>query len=130
MESQQVTQLFRQLFRHRPAGCLQNLRNLPQQNFNTNNHGGCAGSTSAGAIQTRSYATHGRASKDRGMKTNESRWQQRSSLFPADRTAEFAEYPQLSMQDLKVRSERPRRCKMLTRDFIDGTPFSLSLLFT
>lgn len=54
------------------------------------------------------------------MKTNESRWQQRTNLLPADRTAEFAQYPHLSIQDLKKRKERPLKAKMLLRDFIDG----------
>ena len=110
MDSPQVAQLFRQLFRHRPRGCLQNLRH----GAFTSSHGVCT------ADQSRSYATHPRASKDRGMKTNESRWQQRTNLFPADRTKEFNQYPELSMQDLKARRERPQKCKMLMRDFIDG----------
>lgn len=54
------------------------------------------------------------------MKTNESRWQQRTTMFPADRTAEFKQYPYITMEELKQRKERPRRVKMLMRDFIDG----------
>lgn len=110
MDSQLVAHIFRQLFRHRAPGCLQNVR---QQSL-SNGKG-------PAVRQTRSYAVRARASKDRGMKTNESRWQQRSTFLPADRSAEFALYPQLTMDDLKLRSERPRRAKMLMRDFIDGT---------
>jgi hypothetical protein len=55
------------------------------------------------------------------MKTNESRWQQRTNLLPEDRRDEFAQYPYISMQELKKRKERPRKVKMLLRDFIEGT---------
>lgn len=65
-----------------------------------------------------SYAT--RASRDRGMKTNESRWQQRTNILPEDRRDEFAAYPYVTAEDLKTRRERPRKVKMLLRDFIDG----------
>lgn len=54
------------------------------------------------------------------MKKNESRWQQRTSILPQDRSAEFAEYPYISIDELKQRTERPRKVKMLLRDFIDG----------
>lgn len=54
------------------------------------------------------------------MKTNESRWQQRTHILPEDRREEFAEYPYISLQELKMRTERPRKVKMLLRDFIDG----------
>ena len=112
MDSPQVAQLFRQLFHHRPRGCLQNLRH---QGLNgSHGYGVCT------AGQSRSYAARPRASKDRAMKSNESRWQQRNSIFPEDRTQEFAQYPELTVEDLKTKRERPQKCKMLMRDFIDG----------
>jgi hypothetical protein len=116
MDSPLVSHIFRQLFRHRHPGCLQNLRDQGLRHATTTGSG-----SKNGIVQgRRTYATRQRASKDRGMKTNESRWQQRTSLLPADRTAEFAQYPQLSVQDLKKRKERPLKAKMLLRDFIDG----------
>lgn len=45
--------------------------------------------------------------------------------MPEDRREEFAEYPYISMQELKQRTERPRKVKMLLRDFIDGTSATL-----
>jgi hypothetical protein len=54
------------------------------------------------------------------MKTNESRWQMRTNILPEDRSSEFAEYPYITLPELKLRSERPRKVKMLLRDFIDG----------
>jgi hypothetical protein len=116
MDSPLVSQLFRQLFHQRPAGCLQNLRQAARRNTN-----------GSFVVQSRSYASRPRASKDRGMKTNESRWQQRTNLLPEDRSAEFAQYPQLTIEDLKLRKERPRRVRMLLRDFIDGALSSYPL---
>ncbi|KAL6863063.1 hypothetical protein ACO1O0_003307 [Amphichorda felina] len=118
MDSPQVAQLFRQLFRHRPRGCLQNLRH---QGLNgSHGYGVCT------AGQSRSYAARPRASKDRAMKSNESRWQQRNSIFPEDRTQEFAQYPELTVEDLKTKRERPQKCKMLMRDFIDDSLYNPS----
>lgn len=59
------------------------------------------------------------------MKTNESRWQQRSHVLPQDKTEEYAKYPMLSGEDLRRRTERPRRVKMLLRDFIEGNTILL-----
>ncbi|UKZ65290.1 uncharacterized protein TrAtP1_006484 [Trichoderma atroviride] len=109
MDSPIVAHLFRQLFRHRPRGC-QGLRN---------------------GLASRPHRQPARglvnkASIDRGMKTNESRWQQRTHILPEDRREEFAEYPYISLQELKMRSERPRKVKMLLRDFIDDSLYNPS----
>ncbi|VUC22127.1 unnamed protein product [Clonostachys rosea] len=113
MDTPLVSQLFRQLFHQRPAGCLQNLRQAARRNTN-----------GSFVVQSRSYSSRPRASKDRGMKTNESRWQQRTNLLPEDRSAEFAQYPQLTVEDLKLRKERPRKVRMLLRDFIDDSLYN------
>lgn len=110
MDSPIVAQLFRQLFRHRPRGCLGYNAQLRSSTSR------CLRQTSRQTV--RAYAT--RPSIDRGMKTNESRWQQRTNILPDDRRSEFAEYPYISIDELKLRTERPRRVKMLLRDFIDG----------
>ena len=110
MDSPIVAQLFRQLFHHRPPGC-KSIRNLPRLRNGLR--------TTTAISQNRFYAA-GRPSSDRGMKTNESRWQQRTNLLPQDRSAEFAEYPYITAAELKERTERPRKVKMLLRDFIDG----------
>ncbi|KOS19169.1 NADH dehydrogenase complex I [Escovopsis weberi] len=104
MDSPIVAHLFRQLFRHRPAGC-QRLRNGLRQ--------GARSGQPARTVATR-------ASRDRGMKSNESRWQQRTQLLPEDRREEFSQYPQITLEELKKRTERPRKVRMLLRDFIDG----------
>lgn len=108
MDSPIVAQLFRQLFRHRPRGCQGRAPRLRD----------ALRGSSGSQRSSRPYVT--RASSDRGMKTNESRWQQRTHILPEDRREEFAQYPYMSMRDLKMRTERPRKVKMLLRDFIDG----------
>ncbi|UKZ48926.1 hypothetical protein TrVGV298_003162 [Trichoderma virens] len=108
MDSPIVAHLFRQLFRHRPRGC-QGLRN---------------GLASRQRQPSRGLGT--RPSIDRGMKTNESRWQQRTHILPEDRREEFAQYPYISLQELKKRTERPRKVKMLLRDFIDDSLYNPS----
>jgi hypothetical protein len=118
MDSPLMSSIFRQLFRHRHPGCLQNLRQQA--------HYGGRAVAAASTDGRRTYASRPRASKDRGMKTNESRWQQRTTLFPADRSAEFAQYPHLTIQDLKKRKERPLKAKMLLRDFIDDSLYNPS----
>ncbi|KAL6793847.1 DUF185 domain-containing protein [Trichoderma camerunense] len=112
MDSPIVAHLFRQLFRHRPRGC-QGLRN-----------GLRSGLASRQRQPSRSIGT--RPSIDRGMKTNESRWQQRTHILPEDRREEFAQYPYISLQELKKRTERPRKVKMLLRDFIDDSLYNPS----
>jgi hypothetical protein len=51
---------------------------------------------------------------------NESNWQQRTDVFPLDKSEEFNKYPMVTADQLRSRRERPRRVKMLTRDFIEG----------
>ena len=53
----------------------------------------------------------------------ESRWQQRTSSFPQDRSEEFARYPMVDADMLRSRINRPKRVKMLMRDFIEGRDF-------
>jgi hypothetical protein len=45
-------------------------------------------------------------------------------MYPEDMSAEYAEYPMVTAQELRQRRERPRRAKMLMRDFIEGMYFS------
>ena len=49
-----------------------------------------------------------------------SRWQQRMDAFPKDMSKQLREYPKLTSFDLRNRLHRPRRVKMLARDFIEG----------
>jgi len=56
-----------------------------------------------------------------------SSWQQRSDIFPPDKLRDYERYPMVTADALRSRRERPRRVKMLARDFIEGTfPTELS----
>ena len=41
-------------------------------------------------------------------------------MFQEDMADEFKEYPMVTADELRGRKERPRRVKMLMRDFIEG----------
>ncbi|KAK4188526.1 hypothetical protein QBC35DRAFT_496111 [Podospora australis] len=130
MDSPAVTQLFRQLFRHHPA--CQSRRNL---------------ATLAAAIrdvrrqrlhgaqqphlrqpqpsqQNRTYAIRGRGAAEDTKTSTESNWQQRSELFQHDMSTEYKTYPFVTADDLRSRKERPRRVKMLMRDFIEDSLYN------
>ncbi|KAK3372466.1 S-adenosyl-L-methionine-dependent methyltransferase [Podospora didyma] len=124
MDSLVVTQLFRQLFRQHPACQRRNIANLaaavhrnvsrqsPQQQHRNS--------------QIRLLSTSGR--RERGGKPaparNESNWQQRTTLLQRDMKEEYSKYPMVTANDLRARRERPRRVKMLMRDFIEDSLYN------
>lgn len=55
-----------------------------------------------------------------GETRRESRWTPRKNVFPQERAEEFERYPMVTADMLRSRRERPRRVKMLLRDFIEG----------
>lgn len=56
----------------------------------------------------------------------ESPWQQRTDYFPADRSEEFRRYPMVTADQMRTRRERPRRVRMLMRDFIEDSLYNPS----
>ncbi|KHJ30837.1 putative s-adenosyl-l-methionine-dependent methyltransferase [Erysiphe necator] len=53
-------------------------------------------------------------------------WQQRTDIWPADKSEEFQRYPIVTAQQLRGRRDRPRRVKMLMRDFIEDSLYNPS----
>jgi hypothetical protein len=112
MDSPLLTRLFRQLFSHRACQSLRSHSELPFRIQGARRHGQrqCISSTS----RRRDGAGDARR--------NESHWQQRTDMFPLDMSEEYQKYPMVTADQLRGRRERPRRVKMLTRDFIEGCP--------
>lgn len=111
MDSPIVTQLFRQLFRHGHPAC-QSRRNLT--NLASAIHQG---------RQLRQLRALSSEHKRRGaLSTSEKerQWQQRSNVSAVDRSEDLKRYPTVTAKDLRSYRERPRRVKMLMRDFIEG----------
>ena len=65
----------------------------------------------------RNYASRRKRERSDGSTSD---WQQRLDAFPKDMSKQLQEYPLVTANDLRSRMHRPRRVKMLTRDFIDG----------
>ncbi|KAI7277420.1 DUF185-domain-containing protein [Hortaea werneckii] len=65
-----------------------------------------------------------RAPERKPKTTSESSWQQRTDHFPLDKAEEFKRYPTVTADALRGRRERPRRVKMLMRDFIEDSLYN------
>lgn len=111
MDSPIVTQLFRQLFRHGHPAC-QSRRNLT--NLASAIHQGRQ------LRQVRALSSEHKRRGALSTSEKERQWQQRSNVSPADRTEDLKRYPTVTAKELRSYRERPRRVKMLMRDFIEG----------
>ena len=70
----------------------------------------------------RYYRTSKEENGDDGNRQT-SDWQMRTDIFPPDKLRDYEKYPIVTSNMLRSRRERPRRAKMLARDFIEGTAF-------
>ena len=103
MESPIVTRLFQRLASHRFCHDVKHTR------------------SAISPLQTRLRTTKAR----HDVKTTvESDWQQRTDHFPQDKLDEFKKYPNVTADSLRGRRERPRRVKMLMRDFIEDSLYN------
>ena len=108
MDSPVATQIFRQLFSHRASQCL------------------ARGARPAlAAARTPHIQRRGKATRfAEGETRRESRWTPRKNAFPQERTEEFERYPMVTADMLRNRRERPRRVRMLLRDFIEDSLYN------
>ena len=111
MEAKAFGRVFRRLFSHETCS---KLRYSPKGRSSPHPQYGCSqarGLSITPQLYSRQYA------KDEDF------WQQRSNFFPPDKSKDFEKYPMVTSEDLKSYKERPRRVKMLMRDFIEGTMY-------
>lgn len=129
MDSPIVTQLFRRLFRHAHPAChvrrnLANLatvldhgRQLRHHHHHHHHHQLRALSSSPSCSSDRQRGAVSTAEKER-------QWQHRSSVLPKDKTEEARRYPLVTAKELRTYRERPRRVKMLMRDFVEDSLYN------
>ena len=104
MDTLLASQIFRRLFLKPARNCLRK-----QQ--------GRHAWTTLPLTACRAYATSRRRPDD---PDGGSRWQQRIDAFPRDMSKQLKEYPKMTAPELRHRTNRPTRVKMLTREFIEG----------
>ncbi|KAI9850233.1 MAG: hypothetical protein M1838_005959 [Thelocarpon superellum] len=113
MDSPLATRIFRRLFRHQycqaaKASCRPSI--LSPSSSRTHRR----------SISNGSHQSHADPAG------RESHWQQRTDILPEDKSEEYRRYPMVTADQLRSRRERPKRVKMLVRDFIDDSLYNPS----
>jgi hypothetical protein len=124
MESPAVNGLFRRLATHRFCQQSRHLQpTIYHQQWRQNSS--TAQSTAPKQKPTPRAPPPPRERSRKDVKTtSESNWQQRTDAFPEDRGEEFKKYPTVTADALRTRKERPKRVKMLMRDFIEDSLYN------
>lgn len=112
MDSPTVTRLFHRLASHR--FCQRNRYSIPSASTVVHQWRCISVPTSS---SPRSHAKRPKTSA-------ESSWQQRTDHFPLNKVDEFKRFPTVTADALRSRKERPRRVKMLMRDFIEDSLYN------
>ncbi|KAI1432171.1 S-adenosyl-L-methionine-dependent methyltransferase [Xylaria sp. CBS 124048] len=126
MDSPIVTQLFRQLFRHPACKSRRKISTTTTPittPFAPLQHGGRAHQVYKQHRRTMTTRDTVRG-RNSARKDIDAHWQQRTEMFSLDMSAEYKEYPTVTADDLRSRRERPRRVKMLMRDFIEDSLYN------
>lgn len=110
MDSPVVTQLFRQLFRSPHPACLAR-RNLT--NLATALHRGRQLTSGSVRALSSSRGVVNTSEKERA-------WNRRSDVLTSEKVDEASKFPMVTARDLRGYKERPKRVKMLMRDFVEG----------
>lgn len=126
MDSPIVTQLFRQLFRHGHPAChaRRNLTNLATA-LHRGRHQHQLRQVRALSFGNWGETDGGRERKRGAISQSEKErnWQQRDDVPSKEKYEAALRYPTVTANDLRSYTERPRRVRMLMRDFIEGPYF-------
>ena len=106
MDSALTSKIFRRLLSHQTCSRLR---------F----HPPICGRLPSNAPGRRYYRSSKEDDGDDGSKQT-SNWQMRTDLLLPDKLKEYERYPMVTSDMLRSRQERPKRVKMLARDFIEG----------
>lgn len=128
MDSPIVTRLFRQLFRHGHPACnaRRNLTNLATA-LHRGRH-----QHQLRQVRALSFGNWGKGDGENGrgrrrgaltQSEKERAWQQRKNVPSKEKYEAALRYPTVTAMDLRSYKERPRRVRMLMRDFIEGQSF-------
>ena len=71
------------------------------------------------ALGRRYYRSSQENSGDGGSR-QASDWKMRTDVLPLDKLRDYERYPMVTSDMLRSRRERPKRVRMLARDFIEG----------
>ncbi|TRX88780.1 hypothetical protein FHL15_010350 [Xylaria flabelliformis] len=126
MDSPIVTQLFRQLFRHPACQARRNLATTATATFAGSLQHGDRRQPHHRKEQRRTVSTRDtvRGGNPKRNNRDDKNWQQRTEMFSVDMSEEYKKYPTVTAKDLRSRRERPRKVKMLMRDFIEGVLYN------
>ncbi|KAF2400545.1 DUF185-domain-containing protein [Trichodelitschia bisporula] len=114
MDSPHYNRILRRLFAHETCSTLRAHRLRPSCQL-------------AGPLQQRRGIMLGGEDRQRkyGLDLKDKKsWQQRTDIFPQDKMDEFKRYPMVTADELRSRKQRPRRVKMLLRDFIEDSLYN------
>ncbi|PGH12748.1 hypothetical protein AJ79_04109 [Helicocarpus griseus UAMH5409] len=114
MDSPVIAHIFRQLFRHR--GC-----QLAHSRPCVLSHSPIP-SRPRPYQQCRTYAS--KLSIRKKSEEDTTFWRHRTDFFPKDMSKELREFPMVTANELRSRPHRPRRVKMLARDFIEDSLYN------
>jgi hypothetical protein len=119
MDSPLVNRIFRRLFAHDTCS---RLRTAPRLTAHVKSLPQC---------QHRTFiSSNNDGDKKYGVKPGDQKaWQPRTELVVEDKMEEFKRYPAVTADELRSRKQRPRRVKMLMRDFIEGLVVQFKMIY-
>ena len=129
MNSPAITKLFRQLFTHQTCSRRVCTSSVPQSItvHRRKYHKKNSVKTYRDTRSTETYRDTRSTESYVDTRSTEDNWQQRTSVYPPNKMYDYERYPMINANALRKWKKRPRRVKMLMRDFIEGSLCVLQL---